>query len=64
MREAEILEVAETLIEVHGEKTWFEVAKRADCAANHSAARRNWRRILKLVEAIQNIHLGENSTMH
>jgi hypothetical protein len=64
--ESEALQTAKLLIESHGDNAWFEAAQRADRAiedCNWEAAD-NWQRILRTIEALQNVHMGKSNAMH
>ena len=66
MNESDILLIAQTLIQVHGEGAWYEAAQRADHAIEDCnwEAGANWKRILRTIEALQNLHLGASVTKH
>lgn len=64
MSEPEALQIAKLLIEAHGDNAWFEAAQRADHAFedNNWKALANWKRVLRTIEALQNV--GKTSAMH
>ena len=66
MNDSEILQTAQVLIESHGDNAWFEASQRADhCYEDGKLnAFANWQRILKTIEALQNIHIGRTSARH
>jgi hypothetical protein len=66
MNDSEILQTAKFLIEAHSENAWFEAAQRADRAIEDCKweAESNWKRILRTIEAIQNVHIGKTTAKH
>jgi hypothetical protein len=66
MTDSEILQTAKVLIEAHGDNAWLEAAQRADHAYedNKLKAFKNWQRVLRAIEALQNVHIGKTSEMH
>lgn len=66
MNDAEILQTAKVLIEAHGDNAWLEAAQRADHAHEDGKwkAMENWQRVLRTIEALQNVHFGKSGAMH
>lgn len=66
MKDSEVLQTATILIEAHGDNAWFEASRRADHAYEDGKLKAfaNWQRVLRTIEALQNVHLGKTSAVH
>jgi hypothetical protein len=66
MEEIDIWRAAKILVDAHGDGAWYEAAQRADHAIEDGnvEAESTWKRVLRAIEALQNVQIGKSTAMH